>query len=193
MPLPFDPDRDVPDCDPEEFLDAGGEERDPAEPPAGQGAMPERILALDVGNRRIGVAISDPLGILAQPLLTLFRKTPNADLKSLVRLIRRYSISDLVVGDPVHLSGELSPQAQRTREFADTIQQAYPELRLHRLDERLTTAEAHALLDRSGRRVRTRAARLERERTIDQVAAVLLLDAFLSVRAPRLLPPPPDF
>lgn len=154
---------------------------------------PERILALDLGNRRIGVAISDPLGILAQPLLTLFRKSAHADLKSISRLIRRYSITNLVVGDPVHLSGELSPQARKAREFAEALQQLHPELRLHRLDERLTTAEAHALLDRSGRRVTGRAARLQRERTIDQVAAVLLLDAFLSHRAPRLLPPPPDF
>ena len=175
-----------------EPLDPDAEGRAGAEEPAGLGGMPERVLALDVGNRRIGVAISDPLGILAQPLLTLFRKTPHADLKSIGRLIRRYSITDLVVGDPVHLSGEVSLQAQRTREFAGTIQQAHAGLRLHRLDERLTTAEAHTLLDRSGRRVRTRAARLERERTIDQIAAVLLLDAFLSDRAPRLLPPPPD-
>ena len=164
-----------------------------AETPVDPHSTAERILALDIGNRRIGVAISDPLGILAQPLLTLFRKTPHADLRSLGRLIRRYRLTDLVVGDPAHLSGALRPQAQKTREFADAIQQVHPELRLHRLDERLTTAEAHALLDRSGRRVRTRAARVERERTIDQVAAVLLLDAFLSDRAPRLLPPPPDF
>lgn len=152
----------------------------------------ERILALDLGNRRIGVAISDPLGILAQPLLTLFRKTPHADLKSIGRLLRRYSITDLVIGDPVHLSGEVSAQARKARAFADALAGEYPHLRLHRLDERLTTSEAHSLMNRSGRRVQSRAARLERERTIDQVAAVLLLDAFLSHRAPRLLPPPAD-
>lgn len=164
---------------------------------APQPAASERILALDLGNRRIGIAISDPLGILAQPLLTLFRKTPHADLKSIGRLLRRYSITDLVVGDPVHLTdhlqAEISPQARKARDFADELGRLHPELRLHHLDERLTTAEAHALLDRSGRRVTSRAARIQRERTIDQVAAVLLLDAFLSHRAPRLLPPPPDF
>ena len=161
----------------------------PDEPPP---PAPERILALDVGNRRIGVAISDPLGILASPLLTVHRKSPHLDLKSIGRLLRRYSITDLVIGDPVHLSGDPSPQTLKTRDFADQLQQLYPILRFHRIDERLTTAEAYTLLDRSRRPVRTRAARLERERTVDQIAAVLLLDAFLSHRSPRLLPPPPD-
>ncbi len=151
-----------------------------------------RILALDVGNRRIGVAISDPLNILAQPLFTLVRKTLHADLKSIARLVRRYAATDLVVGDPVHLSGELSAQARKTRELAEQLQQRNPGIRVHRLDERLTTAEAHTLLDLTGKRVRSKADRLDRERHIDQIAAVLLLEAFLSLRSPVLLPSPPD-
>ncbi len=168
------------------------------DPPSGtpdqpQPTTPERILALDIGNRRIGIAISDPLGILAHPLLTLHRKSPHLDLKSIGRLLRRHAVTDLVIGDPVHLSGDPSPQTLKTREFAGQLAHLHPEVRLHRLDERLTTAEAHTLLNRSGRPVRTRAARIERERTVDQIAAVLLLDAFLTHRSPRLLPPPPDF
>lgn len=150
-----------------------------------------QILALDVGRRRIGVAISDPLGITAQPLLTLHRTTERADIRSLARLVRRYGIAAIVVGDPVHLSGETGPQALKVRRFADTLQAATG-VAIHLLDERLTSAEAHTLLDQTGPRVTSRNTRQKRESVIDQVAAVLLLEAFLSMRSPRLLAPPSE-
>lgn len=146
-----------------------------------------RTLALDVGDRRIGIAITDGLNLTAQPLLTLYRTTPRADLKSIGRLIRRYSVDTLVVGDPLNADGTPGPQAAKARAFAEALFAEHPTLARHMLDERLTTKQAHELLDeRYGR-----ADRLSRQRVIDQVAAVLLLETFLSVqRGPALLPDP---
>ncbi len=155
-------------------------------------SAPGRILALDVGDRRIGVAISDPLGYTAQPLFTLHRTGPRTDLKSIARIVRKHLITDLVIGLPLHASGDLSPQAVKTQTFADHLREQIPAVRIHLLDERLTTAEAHGLLDRSHAKRRDKKAREERSKLIDQVAAVLLLEAFLSAFSPRLLPPPPD-
>src|ERR1700691_3234091 len=78
-----------------------------------------RILGLDVGNRRIGVAVSDELGLTAQPVLTLERRhNRREDLRSLARLARRFGVAAIVVGNPLHLSGEVSAQAAKTQDFA---------------------------------------------------------------------------
>src|SRR6185437_6152492 len=84
-----------------------------------ESAKPLRYLALDVGNRRIGVAVSDELGLTAQPVLTLERRSRHReDLRSLARLCRRFGVAGIVVGNPVHLSGETGPQAAKTQAFA---------------------------------------------------------------------------
>ena len=154
----------------------------------------QRILALDVGNRRIGVALSDALGYTAQPLLTIYRGTLNADLKSIARLIRRYDVATVLIGLPVHASGEASPQSSKTEIFAEALRAHLaehlttpPDLQL--LDERHTTAEAHGLLNRSGHRF-TSEDRKTRSKVIDQVAATLILDAWLRRQSPALLPDP---
>ncbi len=151
-----------------------------------------RILALDVGDRRIGLALSDPLGYTAQPLFTLHRSNLRVDLKSIARLVRKHSVSVIVIGLPLHASGELSPQAIKIQTFADALRQQNPTLNFHLIDERLTTADAHAILDRSRPARRSRSSRQERSSIIDQVAAVLLLETFLSTLAPSLLPRPAD-
>ena len=152
----------------------------------------KRTLALDVGNRRIGVAITDPLGMTAQPLLTVYRTTLRADLKSIARLIRKHEVTEVVVGHPVHLSGEQSSQAAKTEAFARELRTHLPGLPIHLLDERLTTAQAHEILDRSSGRRRGAADRKQRSQVIDQVAAALLLEAWLTAAGPQLLPPPPE-
>jgi putative Holliday junction resolvase len=154
----------------------------------------QRILALDVGNRRIGVALSDPLGYTAQPLLTIYRSTLKADLKSIGRLIRRHGITAVLIGLPVHASGEASPQSAKTEAFAQTLRTHLSEYfdpppSLELLDERHTTADAHAILNRSGAR-QTAADRAARSKVIDQVAATLLLEAWLRRQSPVLLPDP---
>jgi len=136
-----------------------------------------RYLALDIGDRRIGVAVSDELGLTAQPVLTLERKRgpggiAREDLRSLARLARRFAVVGIVVGNPVHLSGELSPQAEKTQAFAAALG-ALAGLPIHLWDERLTTHEAHQILYEAGH------ARQDHRRVVDQVAATLILQSFL--------------
>jgi putative Holliday junction resolvase len=162
--------------------------------------MVERILALDVGDRRIGLAITDALGLTAQPLFTLHRTTQRADLKAIARFIRQHNVTTLVVGNPLHADGSPSPQSVKARAFAKALEAEHPALTHHLLDERLTTREAHELLDMAGRSPRPAAPassasrkemRLSRQEIIDQVAATLLLESFLAQRAgPSLLPDP---
>jgi putative Holliday junction resolvase len=132
-----------------------------------------RYLGLDVGNRRIGVAVSDELGLTAQPVLTLERRrNPREDLRSLARLARRFAVAGIVVGNPFYLSGEPSPQAARTQVFAAELG-ALTGLPVHLWDERLTTRAAHEILYEAGH------ARQEHRRMVDQVAATLILQSFL--------------
>ncbi len=147
-------------------------------------------MGLDIGDRRIGVALSDPLGF-AQPLLTLTRSNRRQDLRALGRLAKRHACAGIVVGNPLHISGNLSPQAAKVQAFVDLLR-THTDLPIHLWDERLTTAEAHALLDASGRRRRCHSReRIAREQIVDQVAAVLILQGFLDARsgAVTLLPP----
>jgi putative holliday junction resolvase len=132
-----------------------------------------RFLGLDVGNRRIGVAVTDELGLTAQPVLTLERRrSRREDLRSLARLARRFAVAGIVVGNPMHLSGELSPQAAKTQTFAAELGELTC-LPIHLWDERLTTREAHQILYEAGH------ARQEHRQVVDQVAATLILQSFL--------------
>jgi putative Holliday junction resolvase len=135
-------------------------------------------MGLDVGDRRIGVAISDPLGLTAQPLLTLIRTNRRQDLKSLQRVIRKYSCIEIVVGNPLYMSGDQSPQAAKAQAFAQVLREETA-LPVHLWDERLTTTEAHRHLHASG------LAGTHHRAVVDQVAAVLILQSFLDARRAR--------
>ena len=155
----------------------------------------QRILALDVGDKRIGLAITDPLGLTAQPLFTLHRTTVRADLKAIARFIRQHHVTALVVGNPLHADGMPGAQAAKAQAFAKALEAEHPALTHHLLDERLTTREAHELLDLAGRSPRSagQASRVSRKELIDQVAAMLLLESFLAQKSgPSLLPHPGD-
>jgi putative Holliday junction resolvase len=126
-----------------------------------------------VGNRRIGVAVSDELGLTAQPVMTLERRrNSREDLRSLARLCRRFGVAGIVVGNPLYPSGELSPQTVKIQAFASALG-ALTGLPIHLRDERLTTREAHQILYEAGH------ARQEHVRVVDQVAATLILQSFL--------------
>lgn len=132
-----------------------------------------RIMGLDVGDRRIGVAVSDPLGLTAQPVMTLVRTNRRQDLKSLQRLIRKYDCAEIVVGNPLYMSGDQSPQAAKAQAFAQMLREE-TSLPVHLWDERLTTTEAHRHLHAAGR------AGSEHKAVVDQVAAVLILEGYLA-------------
>jgi putative Holliday junction resolvase len=151
----------------------------------GQSAYPARYIGLDVGSRRIGVAVSDELGLTAQPVLTLERRgsgTANRreDLRSLARLCRRFGVGGIVVGNPLHLSGESSPRAAKTQVFATELGELTG-LPIHMWDERLTTRAAHEILYEAGHE------RQKHGKVVDQVAATLILQSFLDAqtKAPK--------
>jgi putative holliday junction resolvase len=140
-----------------------------------------RILGLDVGDRRIGIAISDAFALSAQPLLTLNRSNRRNDLRMIERLVRKHAVTEFVVGHPLYMSGDVSPQAAKTEAFAAILREEF-ELPVHLIDERLTTTEAHRHLDTADYASRRKA-------VIDQVAAVLILQLFLDTRANQRLQP----
>jgi putative Holliday junction resolvase len=150
----------------------------PAEPQPSEARLVRRVVAFDVGDRRIGVALSDPLGYTAQPLFTMHRTNHRADMKSIARLLRKHAVAEAVVGNPLHMSGDQSPQAAKAQQFAEELRARFG-LTVHLWDERLTTTEAHRHLDAGGHAGR------ERTQIIDQVAAVLILQSFLDARANR--------
>jgi putative Holliday junction resolvase len=121
--------------------------------------------------------VSDELGLTAQPVMTLERShNRREDLRRLARLARKFGVAGIVVGNPVHLSGELSPQAAKTQAFAAELGELTG-LPIHLGDERLTTREAHQILYEAGH------ARQQHRQVVDQVAATLILQAFMDDRA----------
>jgi len=138
-----------------------------------------RYLALDVGSKRIGVAVSDELGLTAQPVLTLERRrNQREDLRSIARLCRRFGVAGIVVGNPLTMTGEVSTQAAKVQAFAAELGELAG-LPIHLWDERLTTHEAHQLLYEAGH------ARQDHRRVVDQVAATLILQSFLADQGDR--------
>jgi putative Holliday junction resolvase len=134
-----------------------------------------RVMALDVGKVRIGVALSDGLGLTAQPLLTLWRKTRGDDLRSLMRLIRKHEVTEIVVGNPLHMSGDVSPWAAKVQAFAVDLRERSG-LPVQLWDERLSSQAAHEILDEAGHDTRGR------KFVIDQVAAVVILRDWMESR-----------
>ena len=135
-----------------------------------------RILAIDYGSRRMGLAVSDPLGITAQGLETLERKNKRADFGRLERTIREYQVREIVLGNPLRMSGEEGTQSQKVAEFAGELRRRF-QLPVHLWDERLTSAEANRLLREAELSTRKRA------QAVDRMAAVLILQSFLQSRS----------
>jgi putative Holliday junction resolvase len=134
-----------------------------------------RLLGMDVGARRIGLAVSDPLGITAQGIETLERRNKRTDFAILERVIRRYEVGEIVVGYPLRMSGSTGNQSEKMAAFAEELRRKFA-LPVHLWDERLTTAEAHRILDQTGMSTRRRG------EVVDQMAAVLILQSFLEAR-----------
>ena len=137
--------------------------------------MSGRILALDVGSRTIGLAVTDPLGFTAQGLLTIRRKNKRTDLAALAEVIRSYGVVELVVGLPLRMSGAEGRQSERMREFV-TVLEANFDLPIHLWDERLTSVEANRVLRETDMSIKKRAA------VVDQLAAVLILQNWMEAR-----------
>lgn len=133
---------------------------------------PGRILALDLGKRRIGLALSDPLGITAQGLETLHRTTIREDLARLAQLAQDREVVLFLMGNPLHMSGDESRQSAYTREFAGRLHGATG-IPIEFWDERMTSVEAERVLKESGISIEKRA------KAVDRLAAVILLESYL--------------
>ncbi len=138
--------------------------------------MKRRILALDLGKRRIGLALSDPLGITAQGLPTLQRTNIRSDLDALAGLIQQHEVAEILMGQPLHMSGREGRQAEYTRDFADRLTKRTG-LEVKMWDERWTTVAAQRVLRESGASIEKRA------KAVDKLSAVILLSSYLDSQA----------
>ncbi len=137
-----------------------------------------RVLGLDMGTKRIGVAVSDELGIIAQALTTIQRESNREDLRAVCNLAREYNVDEIVVGYPRHLNGTPNEEAPAYATFGENVGEKIG-VPVIFWDERLTTVAAErALLEGDLRR-------RKRRKVIDQVAACLILESYLTWRRNR--------
>ncbi|MEP6716980.1 MAG: Holliday junction resolvase RuvX [Terriglobia bacterium] len=131
-----------------------------------------RVLALDLGRKRIGLAISDELGFTAQGLDTMERRGRREDIESLRRLAAARGVTQFLMGNPLHMSGDESRQGDYTREFALELERKTG-LPVDFRDERWTSREAERTIRGAG------VANDARKQTIDKLSAVILLQSYL--------------
>ncbi len=133
------------------------------------------VAALDVGTRRIGIAISDPRESFALPLLVLERKNIRTDIECILETLEEYDCHEVVVGDPLTLTGKRGPATEKVDAFVSALRRRFSG-RIYRLDERLTTAAATKAL------IAADLSRSKRRQIVDKMAAALVLDTFLAGR-----------
>jgi putative Holliday junction resolvase len=143
-----------------------------------------RIIALDIGEKRVGVAATDPLGLTAQPLAVIQRKPHGPFLEAVSNIVKEREAELVVLGLPRRSSGEMGPEAQRILSLAFELRKKLG-LRVETFDERLTTAMADRVYDEAG------VSHRERRLNVDMTAAALILEGYLNSRD-RLAEPAPE-
>jgi len=131
-----------------------------------------RYLGIDLGEKRVGIAISDPSGIIAQPLKTIPFQSQKQLLQEIRGLLKEYDIAKIVVGLPLTMKGTDSEKTREVRQFAEALSQSVS-VPVHFMDERLTTIQAHSTMHQIGKKPSR-----HRER-VDQLAAQFILQTFL--------------
>lgn len=131
-----------------------------------------RILALDLGSKRIGMAVSDALGLTATGLKVLESRGREKDLQAIREIIEEYEVDEIVVGHPINMNGSVGPLAEKSMAYAEMLHQETG-LPVHLWDERLTTAAAHRVL------LEADMSRKKRRDVVDKVAATLILQGYL--------------
>ena len=137
-----------------------------------------RIMGLDFGSKTVGVAVSDPLGITAQGVEIVRRKSPNKLRQTLARieeLIREYDVEELVLGYPKNMNGTEGERCEKTKEFKELLEKRTG-LPVMLWDERLTTVAADRSMMEAG------LGRYERKEYVDEIAAVFILQGYMSAR-----------
>jgi putative Holliday junction resolvase len=145
-------------------------------PPPPQPQRRGRVLGVDVGTVRVGVALSDPTGTLASPLETVQRAKDGSDLDRLAALVVEHEVSEIVVGEPRHLSGASGASAEDATAYSRALAGRIGDVPVHLVDERLSTVTAAQSLREAGRDSRAQRS------VIDQAAAVVILQQFLDTR-----------
>ncbi len=131
-----------------------------------------RILGLDIGQKTIGLAISDPLGLTAQGIKTIYRKNKKSDIEELKKVCKEYEVETLVVGLPKNMDNSIGFAGQKIQEFSSLIEEELG-LKIEFWDERLTTVAAHkAMLEAD-------LSRGKRKKIVDKVAATYILQGYL--------------
>jgi len=138
-----------------------------------------RILGLDIGSKRIGVAISDPLGITAQGVMTLERESDEADFEHLRAIVSEREVGEIVVGLPLNMNGSHGPQAKAATLFADAIKEKL-NLPVKLWDERMSTSQVERIMIDGG------ASRAKRKKKIDKLAAQVILQSYLNTNTQKL-------
>ena len=133
------------------------------------------VMALDVGSKRIGVAVADPTGTFALPLTVIERTNLRADLQRISELTSEYSVNEMVIGYPMTLAGTAGPAAEKMDRFIEQLSRVFFGT-IHRVDERLTTAQATKTL------ISADVSRAKRKTVVDKMAAALILESFLARR-----------
>jgi len=131
-----------------------------------------RILGIDLGEKRIGISISDELGITAQGLPTIKTANEIEDLKNIKEIIDQYGVERIVLGLPINMNGSLGEQAKKAISFAEKLKSSF-QLTVELEDERLTTCKAEKFL------IETDRSRKKRKKVIDKMSAIIILQSFL--------------
>ena len=137
-----------------------------------------RLMAIDYGDARTGVAVSDATGLLAGYTTVIRSREPETVAAELARLAKEHGVEELVLGFPRNMDGTEGPRAEKCRAFAGAVEAACG-LRPVLWDERRTTVEAHAILHAGGRKMK------QHKKNVDAVAASLILEGYLTFRRSR--------
>ncbi len=140
---------------------------------------PSRCLGIDLGDVRIGLALSDPSGVVAQPFAVLECAGPRRAVEAVARAIAAENVATVIVGFPLLLSGAEGQRARAARSFVGRLARRVPTIHIELWDERFTTAQADRTMVDGGVR------RLARRKSIDAMAAALILQSWLDARAER--------
>ena len=160
-------------------LSGGWPEHLKVPPRRASSARAGRVLGVDVGTVRVGVALSDPTGVLASPLETLRRAKDGSDLDRLAALVVEHEVAEVVVGEPRHLSGASGASAQDARAYSEALADRIADVPVQLIDERLSTVTAAGHLREGGLDSR------KQRPVIDQAAAVVILQQYLDSRQTR--------
>lgn len=133
---------------------------------------------MDVGSKRIGLAISDPLGITAQGLETLHRQNRRSDFAQLEQVVHKHQVAGIVIGLPLRMTGAEGIQAEKMQTFAAEIRRRF-RLPVHLWDERLSSVQANRLLRETDMSIKRRG------EVVDQMAAVLILQSWMDAKGSR--------